>query len=50
MRFLGIMTRKNGVCVGRRMCSRNHGRKKVICEKSNFSALSGILGHFKSDF
>ena len=28
-RFLGIMCRKNGVCVGR--C--NHGGKKVICKK-----------------
>ena len=29
-RFLGIMGRKDGVCVGRCMCSRNHGGKKVI--------------------
>ena len=28
--FLGIMGRKDGVCVGRCMCSRNHGGKKVI--------------------
>ena len=41
---------KNGVCVGRCMCSRNHGGKKVICKKLNFSALSGIFGHFKSEF
>ena len=33
VRFLGIMGRKNGVCVGRCMCSRNHGGKKVICKK-----------------
>ena len=30
MRFLGIMGWKDGVCVGRCMCSRNHGEKKVI--------------------
>ena len=34
MRFLGIMSRKNGVSVGRCMCSRNHGGKKIICEKN----------------
>ena len=33
MRVLGIMSRKNGVCVGRCMYSRNHGGKKVICKK-----------------
>ena len=27
-RFLGIMCRKNGVCVSRCMCPRNHGGKK----------------------
>ena len=32
-RFLGIMGRKDGVCVGRCMCSRNDGGKKVICKK-----------------
>ena len=32
-RFLGIMCRKNGVCVGRCMCPRIHGGKKVICKK-----------------
>ena len=32
VRFLGIMGRKDGVCVGRCMCSRNHGGKKVICK------------------
>ena len=48
--FLGIMGRKNGVCVGRCMCSRNHGGKKVICKKLILSALSGILGHFKSEY
>ena len=48
--FLGIMCRKDGVCVGRCMCSRNHGGKKVICKICNLSALSGILGHFKSEF
>ena len=32
-RFLGIMCRKNGVCVGRCMCTRIHGGKKVICKK-----------------
>ena len=31
--FLGIMGRKDLVCVGRCMCSRNHGGKKVICKK-----------------
>ena len=45
-----MMGRKNGVCVNRCMCSRNHGGKKVICKKGNLSALSGILGHFKSEF
>ena len=49
-RFLDIMGRKNGVCVGRCMCPRNHGGKKVICKKRNLSALSGILGHFNSEF
>ena len=32
-RFLGIMCRKNGVCVGRCMCTRIHGGKKVMCKK-----------------
>ena len=32
------------------MCTRIHGGKKVICKKWNLSALSGILGHFKSKF
>ena len=32
------------------MCTRIHGGKKVICKKGNLSALSGILGHFKSEF
>ena len=45
-----MMGRKNGVCVNRCMWSRNHGGKKVICKKGNLSALSGILGHFKSEF
>ena len=27
-RVLGIICRKNGVCVGRCMCPRNHGGKK----------------------
>ena len=49
-RFLCIMGRKNGLCLGRCMCWRNHGEKKVICKKLNLSALSGILGHIKSEF
>ena len=49
-RFLVIMGRKNGVCVGRCMCPRNQGGKKVIRKKRNLSALIGILGHFKSEF
>ena len=44
------MGRKNGVCLGRCMCWRNHGGKQVICKKFNLSAVSGILGHFKSEF
>ena len=44
------MGRKNGVCLGRCMCWRNHGGKQVICKKLNLSAVSGILGHFKSEF
>ena len=32
-RFLGIMCRKNGVCVGRFMYPRIHGGKKIICKK-----------------
>ena len=32
------------------MCSRNHGGKKAISKKLNLSALSGILGHLKSEF
>ena len=32
-RSLGIMCRKNGVCVGRCMYPRIHGGKKVICKK-----------------
>ena len=32
-RFLGIMCRKIGVCVGRCMYPRIHGGKKVICKK-----------------
>ena len=31
------------------MCTRIHGGKKVIWKKWNLSALSGILGHFKSE-
>ena len=50
MRFLGIMGRKNGVCVGRCMCSRNHGGRKVILKKRNLRTLSGILGQFKTEF
>ena len=38
------------MCVGRCMCPRNQRGKKVICKKRNLSALSGILGHFKSEF
>ena len=38
------------MCLGRCMCWRNDGGKKVICKKLNLSALSGILGHFKSEF
>ena len=38
------------MCLGRCMCPRNHSGKKVICKKSNSSALSGILGHFNSEF
>ena len=44
------MGRKNGVCLGRCMCWGNDGGKKVFCKKLNLSALSGILGHFKSEF
>ena len=36
--------------MGRCMYPRIHGGKKVICKKRNLSALSGILGHFKSEF
>ena len=36
--------------MGRCMCSRNQGGKKVICKKINLSALSGSFGHFKSEF
>ena len=32
-RFLGIMCRKNVVCVGRCMCPRNNSGKKVIFKK-----------------
>ena len=49
-RFLGIMFWKNGVCVGRCICSRNHGGKKVICKKMKLERASGILGPFKSEF
>ena len=41
---------KNGVCLGRCMCSRNHGGKKGIRKKWNLRARSGFLGHFKSEF
>ena len=45
------MGRKDRVCVGKCMCLRNHGAKQVIGKKEwNLSALSGILGHFKSEF
>ena len=37
------------MCVGRCMRSRNHGGKKVNCKKLNLSAISGILGHIKSE-
>ena len=36
--------------MSRCICPRNHGEKKEICKKRNLSALSGILGHFKSKF
>ena len=36
--------------MGRCMYPRIHGGKNVICKKENLSALSGILGHFKSEF
>ena len=36
--------------MGRCMCPRNHSRKKVISKKMKLSALSGILGNFKSEF
>ena len=36
--------------MGRCMYPRIHGGKKLICKKLNLSALSGILGHFKSEF
>ena len=36
--------------MGRCMCSRDHGGKKVICKICNLSALSGCFGHFKSEF
>ena len=35
--------------MGRCICPRNHGGKKVICKKLNLSALIGILGHIKSE-
>ena len=38
------------MCLGRCICSRNHGGKKVICKKLNLSALSGISGHCESEF
>ena len=38
------------MCLGRCMCWRNHGGKQVICKKLNLSAVSGILGHLKSEF
>ena len=34
MLFLGIMSRKKGVCVGRCMCSLKHRGKKVIKKKN----------------
>ena len=36
--------------MGRCMCTPIHGGKKVFCKTLNLSALSGILGHFKSKF
>ena len=44
------MGRKNRVCLGRCMCSRNQGGKKGISKKSTLSALSGIFGHIKPEF
>ena len=41
--FKGIMGPKNRMCVGRCMCLRKHGGKKVICKKWNFRALSRIF-------
>ena len=38
------------MCLGRCMCPRNQSAKKVICKKVNLSELSGIFGHFKSEF
>ena len=38
------------MCLGRCMCWRNHGGKKVSCKKLNLSALSDIFGRFKSEF
>ena len=36
--------------MGRCVCPRDHGRKKIICKQKILRALSGIFEHFKSDF
>ena len=36
--------------MGRCMCLRNHGGKKVIEKKRKLRILSGSFGHFKSEF
>ena len=36
--------------MGRCICSRNNGGKKVICKKRNLRTLSGSFGHFKLEF
>ena len=51
MRFLGIMGRKNEVCVGRCMCSRNRDGKKGNLKKNETCAhFAAVLGTLSRNF
>ena len=44
------MGRKNGVCLGRCMCSRNHGGNKVICKKMKLKRVAAFSGTLSLNF
>ena len=44
------MGRKDGVCVGRCMCSRNYGGKKVFVKNETSARLAAVLGTLSRNF